>query len=160
MPPTKTKIVSCKDNRRRGDYPKVTFDFLGYQFRPRRVANSPRTAFFGGYSPAVSPGARKSIRATIRSLNIPRQTPGTLPEIAEQITPLLRGWIGYDGRFSPSALAPLADDVNQKLKAWMMRKHKRFRLAKTRANLFLRKLGRANAGLFAPWPTFGTNTFA
>jgi RNA-directed DNA polymerase len=160
MHPTKTKIVYCKDNRRRGDYPNVTFDFLGYQFRPRRVANAQRTEFFCGYTPAVSPGALKSIRATIRSLNIPRQTPGTLTEIAEQINPLLRGWIGYYGRFSPSALATLADYVNQKLKAWIMRKYKRFRLHKTRANFFLRKLARANAGLFAHWQTFGTNTFA
>src|SRR5256714_10859675 len=61
MHPTKTEIVYCKDNRRRGDYPNVTFDFLGYQFRPRRVANSQRTEFFCGYTPAVSPGALKSI---------------------------------------------------------------------------------------------------
>jgi RNA-directed DNA polymerase len=160
MHPTKTKIVYCKDNRRRGDYPNVTFDFLGYQFRPRRVANSQRTEFFCGYTPAVSPGALKSIRATIRSLNIPRQTPGTLAEIAEQINPLLRGWIGYYGRFSPSALAALADYVNQKLKAWVMRKYKRFRFHKTRANLFLRRLARENADLFVHWQTFGTNTFA
>ena len=46
MHPTKTKIVYCKDNRRKGDYPNVTFDFLGYQFRPRRVANSQRTKVF------------------------------------------------------------------------------------------------------------------
>ncbi len=61
------------------------------------------------YTPAVSPGALESIRATIKSLNIPRQTPGTLAEIAKQISPLLRGWIGYCGRFTPSALATLAD---------------------------------------------------
>ncbi|MGX5845430.1 reverse transcriptase domain-containing protein, partial [Mesorhizobium sp. ArgA1] len=36
MHPTKTKIVYCKDQRRRGTYPNVVFDFLGYQFRPRR----------------------------------------------------------------------------------------------------------------------------
>ena len=46
MHPTKTEIVYCKDNRRRGDYPNVTFDFLGYQFRPRRVANSQRTELY------------------------------------------------------------------------------------------------------------------
>ena len=105
MHPTKTQIVYCKDNRRRGTYPNVKFDFLGYQFRPRRVATSQRTEFFCGYTPAVSPTALKSMRATIRSLHIPRQTPGTLAEIARQINPLLRGWIGYYGRFSRSALA-------------------------------------------------------
>ncbi|MCM5690707.1 reverse transcriptase domain-containing protein, partial [Sinorhizobium meliloti] len=30
MHPTKTKIVYCKDQRRREAYPNVTFDFLGY----------------------------------------------------------------------------------------------------------------------------------
>jgi RNA-directed DNA polymerase len=30
--PTKTKIVYCKDERRKGTYPNVKFDFLGYEF--------------------------------------------------------------------------------------------------------------------------------
>src|SRR6202051_4336622 len=40
MHPTKTKIVYCKDGKRKGRYPNVTFDFLGYQFRPRVVRSS------------------------------------------------------------------------------------------------------------------------
>ena len=35
--PTKTKIVYCKDGKRKGTYPNVKFDFLGYEFRPRAV---------------------------------------------------------------------------------------------------------------------------
>jgi RNA-directed DNA polymerase len=159
MHPTKTQIVYCKDNRRRGTYPNVKFDFLGYQFRPREVATTQRKEFFCGYTPAVSPAALKSMRAAIRSLRIPRQTPGTLAEIARQINPLLRGWIEYYGRFSRSALAPLVDYVNQKLKAWIMRKYKRFRVHKTRASLFLRKLAQYNVDLFVHWQSFGTATF-
>ena len=115
MHPPKTQIVYCKDNRRREMYPTVKFDFLEYQFRPRQAATSQRSEFFCGYTPAVSPAALKSMRATIKSLNIPRQTPGTLAEIAKQIDPLLRGWLAYDGRFSRSALFSLADYVNRKL---------------------------------------------
>jgi RNA-directed DNA polymerase len=159
MHPTKTQIVYCKDNRRRGTYPIVKFDFLGYQFRPRRVATSQRNEFFCGYTPAASPAAMKSMRATIRTLRIPRQTPGTLAEIARQINPLLRGWINYYGRFSRSALFSLADYVNQKLKSWIMRKYKRFRFHKTRASLFLRRLARDNKDLFVHWQAFGTTTF-
>ena len=33
--PDKTKLVYCKDDDRRGDYPDHKFDFLGYTFRPR-----------------------------------------------------------------------------------------------------------------------------
>ncbi len=157
--PTKTQIVYCKDNRRRRTYPNVKFDFLGYQFRPRRVATAQRNEYFCGYTPAVSPAALKSMRETIRSLRIPRQTPGTLAEIAQQINPLLRGWIEYYGRFSRSGLAPLVDYVNQKLKAWIMRKYKRFRFHKTRASVFLRKLAQHNVDLFVHWQSFGTVTF-
>ena len=160
MHPTKTKIVYCKDQRRQGKYPNVMFDFLGYQYRPRRVANTQQDEFFCGYTPAVSPAALKTMRATIKSLNIPRQTPRTLAEIAQQLNPLLRGWIAYYGRFSRSALSTLADYVNQKLRAWIMRKFKRFQSHKTRASLFLRKLARGNPGLFVHWKVFGTNTFA
>src|SRR5271165_6845579 len=38
--PTKTKIVYCRDGKRKGTYPNVKFDFLGYCFRLRRVLNS------------------------------------------------------------------------------------------------------------------------
>jgi len=33
--PGKTKIVYCKDANRRGDFPVIAFDFLGFQFRAR-----------------------------------------------------------------------------------------------------------------------------
>ena len=159
MHPTKTQIVYCKDNRRREMYPTVKFDFLGYQFRPRQVATSQRNEFFCGYTPAASPTALKSMRATIKRLNIPRQTPGTLAKIAKQINPLLRGWIAYYGRFSRSALFSLADYINRKLKAWIMRKYKRFRFHKTRASQFLRQLARDRRDLFVHWQAFGTATF-
>jgi hypothetical protein len=32
MHPTKTKVVYCKDENRRGKYPNVKFDFLGVAF--------------------------------------------------------------------------------------------------------------------------------
>ena len=35
--PEKTKIVYCKDVNRRGDFPDIHFDFLGFQFRARKI---------------------------------------------------------------------------------------------------------------------------
>ena len=68
--PDKTKIVYCKDDDRRGDYPDHKFDFLGYTFRPRL---SRRGNGFGvSFSPAVSGKALKSIRQTVRQLDTPR----------------------------------------------------------------------------------------
>ena len=35
--PQKTKIIYCKDANRRGDFPNIHFDFLGFQFRARKI---------------------------------------------------------------------------------------------------------------------------
>src|SRR5207244_1144444 len=35
--PMKTRIVYCKDYRRRGKHEHISFDFLGYTFRPRQA---------------------------------------------------------------------------------------------------------------------------
>src|ERR1035438_5751313 len=60
MHPTKTKIVYCKDRKRKSKYPNVKFDFLGYCFRPRLVRRFRDHALFCGFNPAVSPSAMKA----------------------------------------------------------------------------------------------------
>jgi RNA-directed DNA polymerase len=97
MHPTKTKIVYCKDAKRKGKYPNTEFDFLGYCFRPRLVRRSQDGKLFWGFNPAVSDAALKDMRATIRDLDLLHQTQLTVEETARQINPLLRGWIGYYG---------------------------------------------------------------
>ena len=37
--PAKTRVVYCKDSNRRGEHEHVSFEFLGYAFRPRRARN-------------------------------------------------------------------------------------------------------------------------
>ena len=106
---------------------------------------------FCNFLPAVSPSALKSMRATIRDLNIRRQTHVSMDDIAQQLNPLLRGWIEYYGRYTPSALGPILRYVNQTLRAWVMRKFKSFGAHKTRARLFLEKLARECPDLFAHW---------
>jgi RNA-directed DNA polymerase len=158
--PTKTKIVYCKDGKRKGTYPNVKFDFLGYCFRPRLVRRSRDNKLFCGFNPAVSASALKSMRTTIRELDIRHRTELPLTEIARRINPLLRGWIDYYGRYAPSALSPLLRYVNQTLRAWVMRKFKRFAAHKTRAGRFLERLARTKADIFVHWRLGMTGTFA
>lgn len=47
--PEKTRIVYCKDDDRRGEYPETKFDFLGYTFRPRRFKEQIRKTFHQFY---------------------------------------------------------------------------------------------------------------
>ena len=158
--PTKTKIVYCRDGKRKGTYPNVKFDFLGYCFRPRWIKKSRDNSMFCGFNPAVSPSALKTMRSTIRDLNIRRQTQLSLADIARTLNPLVRGWIEYYGRYAPSALSPMLRYVNQTLVRWAMRKFKRFRAHKIRASRFLQKLVREKMSLFVHWRIGMTGTFA
>jgi RNA-directed DNA polymerase len=160
MHPTKTKIVYCRDARRRASYPNVKFDFLGYEFRPRRVSNPQNGRTFCGFTPAVSPSALKAMRETIRDLDIRRQTQLALADIADRLNPLLSGWIEYYGRYTPSALSTMLRYVNQTLLRWVMRKFKRFKAHKVRASHFLQRLVRDDMGCFVHWRLGMTGTFA
>ena len=160
MHPTKTKIVYCKDKKRKGTYPNVIFDFLGYCFRPRLVRRLRDNTLFCGFNPAVSPSAMKAMRSAIRELNLRHQTQLSLEELARRLNPLLRGWIEYYGRYAPSALSPLLRYVNQTLVAWAMRKFKRFKDHKVRASQFLQRLAQERRALFVHWAIGMTGTFA
>ena len=91
------------------------------------------------------------MRSAIRDLNLRRQTQLALHDIAQQINPLLRGWLEYYGRYAPSALYPLLRYVNQTLLAWAMRKFKRFKAHKVRAGRFLQRLAAERPDLFVHW---------
>ncbi|WP_341794820.1 reverse transcriptase domain-containing protein [Rickettsia endosymbiont of Rhinocyllus conicus] len=72
--PKKTKIVYCKDGKRKGEYPNTKFTFLGYSFHSRKVQNSRDNSLFVSFTPAVSQEAQKSMRATIRKSGLNRKT--------------------------------------------------------------------------------------
>jgi Reverse transcriptase (RNA-dependent DNA polymerase) len=57
--PQKTKIVYCKDVNRRGDFPDIHFDFLGFQFRARKImwVKPDGRIFSHSFQPAASPKA-------------------------------------------------------------------------------------------------------
>jgi RNA-directed DNA polymerase len=157
--PTKTKIVYCRDLRRRGKYPNVKFDFLGYCFRPRLVHNCRDNLLFCGYTPAVSASAMKAMRTTIRELELRHRTELPMADLARKINPLLRGWIAYYGRYTPSALTPIFRYVNLTLRTWMMRKFKRFAAKRVRAGRFLERMAREHADMFVHWRLGTTGVF-
>src|SRR3954447_2817476 len=118
MHPIKTKIVYCRDGKRKGGDPNVMFDFLGYQFRPRMGRSSRNNELFCSFTPAVSPSALKAMRATVRDLDIRQRTQRSLDDIARMLNPLLRGWIAFYGRYNRAALETMLRHVNLTLVAW------------------------------------------
>jgi RNA-directed DNA polymerase len=149
--PTKTRIVYCKDDRRRGNSGTVMFDFLGYCFRPRSILGPHSRKMFCGFTPAVSKPALNAMRATIRGMKLRKRIEVTLDDIARELNPMVRGWIAYYGQYTRSALYPLARYINQTLAIWLKRKYKRFHHRLGRARLFLEKIARENRRLFVHW---------
>jgi RNA-directed DNA polymerase len=148
--PDKTRIVYCKDGKRRGSYEHVSFTFLGYTFRSRKVRSKTGSYFFG-FNPAISDEAAKRIRAQIRRWRLHHRSGSSLADLAREINPIVRGWINYYGRFYPSALVPSLKGIDQYLMRWATQKYKRLRRRRSRAWQGLEKTAKLYPGLFAHW---------
>ena len=82
-----------------------------------------------------------------------KRTQVTLDDIARELNPITRGSIAYYGRYTRSALYPLARYIDQTLAVWTKRKFKRFYHRLGHARDFLAKIARENPRLFplATW---------
>ena len=149
--PEKTKIVYCKDGNRTGGHEHTKFDFLGYEFRTRKARNRQTGACFAAFTPAIRPKALKAIRDTIRSWRLTQRTPMSLEEIAEDINPVVQGWIQYYGVYCRSALMPAVRSVEFALAKWAMRKFKTVHRKWVRALRWLAAIAKRQPELFAHW---------
>jgi len=147
----KTRIVYCKDSNRHGTYEHVTFDFLGFTFRPRRAKNR-QGEYFTSFLPAVSTKAANSIRVTIRSWRLgARRNNQSLEDIAKFVNPHVRGWVNYYGRFYRAALTPVLICLERSLVYWAQRKYKRLRRRQRRASRWLGRIACQKPRLFVHW---------
>ena len=147
---TKTKIVYCKDSNREGEYENVSFDFLGHTFKPRSV-KSKAGEYFTGFNPAISRSAQVKMGQVMRNWKLQSWVNRDLTSIAEGINPVIQGWINYYGKFYPSALRSVLQQLNMRLVQWVRNKFKRYRKHKTRAVYWLGKVALTQPTLFAHW---------
>ena len=148
--PEKTKIVYCKDDRRRGDYPMTSFDFLGFTFRPRR-SKTRKGILFIGFSAAVSNKAGKAMRQKARKWKIHRRSDKSLEDLSRMLGPTIRGWINYYGSFYKSLLYPTLRQLNRTLVRWAMRKFKRLNRHRRKAGYWLGRIAERQPWLFPHW---------
>ena len=161
MHPTKTKIVYCKDGKRKARIRTVKFDFLGYCFRPRLVRRrpgqhpvlwlQPRGQRLGSEGHAVGDSGLESSHEN--------------PAVYDEIRPpdsirFFGGGLPTTGDTRHRRCAPLLRYVNQTLLAWAMRKFKRFKAHKIRASQFLQQLAAGRPDLFVHWHRGMVGTFA
>ena len=97
--PDKTKIVYCKDEKRRSEYENISFDFLGFTFQPRLAKNSKTGKFFVGFNPAISTKSAKRIRLVMRRWKVQLRSDLSLEEISKAFSRVIRGWVNITQSF-------------------------------------------------------------
>lgn len=148
--PEKTKVVYCRDGRRKGGHPHTRFDFLGFSFHARTVQDKEGN-LFTGFNPGVSRKALKRIHETLRRMNINRATWADLRQLADWLNPMVRGWVTYYGEFYPQPLARALVKIDLRLGRWARNKYKRLRGHKRRSWAWIKKIREAQPALFAHW---------
>lgn len=143
----KTKIVYCKDNRRKGNYENVTFDFLGYTFKPRHVVYQNKG--FTGFLPAISEKAKKAIRQEVRNWKIQRKVSKDIREIARMYNNKIQGWINYYSHYYKSEMYDIIRYINRCILKWVRRKYK-FNSTRKSVN-WLMNVYKREPKLFAHW---------
>jgi len=144
----KTKIVYCKDYRRKEKYENVKFDFLGFSYQPRGRKSKIDGKTFMAFAAEISQVSRKKIMETIRSERIWKCTQIEITDIAKGFNPKIRGWINYYGKYSKRSLRRLMMRIDMRLIKWIRKKYK---IGYRKSSAKLAVIKKANPKLFYHW---------
>jgi len=149
--PDKTKIVYCKDYRRKEKYPVVKFDFLGYSFQPRTTKSKKTQGVFLGFDCAISISSCKRIADKLGELEVEKMTFKSVVGIAQKLNPRIRGWINYFEKFRLSNLHKVFKLLNQRVVRWARKRYKRYKTSIRRAYSWLTRVQHQYPYLFYHW---------
>jgi len=152
--PEKTRIVYCKDSRRRKQYPDIQFTFLGFCFRPR-VAVDREGEVFTSFLTAVGPQALKKMRERIRQWRLGDHALLPLEDITRFINPILRGWWQYYGRYYRTEMFKLFKYLDERLGYYLRRKYRDLWGHKGRSLKRLNRIAQQNPHWLVHWQKFG-----
>ncbi len=150
--PEKTKIVYCKNSNRKDKHEEVSFDFLGFRFKPKKARNRTTGEIFTDFGPAsISAKSLRKILDTIRSKNIHRRVGDELVELSNDLAPHLRGWMNYFGKINKWFLYPVTVAVNGRLVLWARNRYKSLHGSSWQGRQWLRIIYRDYPHLFDHW---------
>lgn len=146
---TKTKIVYCKDYRRKGNHDYVQFDFLGFSYQPRtRMSRTFKGKLFIAFCAEISRNNQKRLREIISKERIWKTTQVTIEDIAKQLNGKIRGWVNYYDGYGKNCLEWTLFNIDRRLMKWMMNKYK---TGKKDAFERLKVIRRLSPKLFYHW---------
>lgn len=120
----KTRIVYCKDYKRKESQRETRFEFLGFSYQPRSRQGQHDQSTYLAFTAEISEANAKKIRDEIREMKAWRDTTLEVTQIAWQLNSRLRGWINYFGRYSKRRLRYALSQTDVCLIKWMQSKYK------------------------------------
>jgi group II intron reverse transcriptase/maturase len=147
--PLKTKIVYCKDYKRKEPHKQVQFDFLGFSFQPRPTKDWRSGEIHNVYDLAISASSQKKITEEFKTMKIHRDSTSTIEEIADRLYSKLQGWINYYGKFRKWEFLRVFRRLSYRLMLWVQNKYK-FHSPKEGYD-WLRNYQKVHPNLFAHW---------
>jgi group II intron reverse transcriptase/maturase len=148
---SKTKIVYCYRTARHFKESKdvpVSFDFLGYTFKPVICQNAKGERFWG-YRPGISQKSQSKILKVCRELGFQNWTSIDLNKLSETLSPRLRGWLNYYGKFRMSAMQYVFIKINRRIAVWLKKKYKISTIGKSYRKL--KRIIRSFPNMFEHW---------
>ncbi len=158
--PQKTKIVYCRDYRRKEKYPTVKFDFLGYSFQPRTAFSKKLGKLFIGYDCAISISSRKRIADKLEALNVNKLSFKSIVGVAQFLNPMIRGWVHYYGKFKMFELTKVFRLLSMRLVWWARKRYKRYKTSIRKAYKWLASIRKQFPTLFYHWNFSQINVIA
>jgi hypothetical protein len=99
----------------------------------------------------MSATAGKAIRQEVRRWKLHLRSDKSLLDLAQMFRAKIQGWINYYGRFYKSAMYPTLKHINRKLCLWAMRKYKKLKHHRRRAEHRLGDIANMHPGMFPHW---------
>ena len=147
--PEKTKLVYCKNYRRKEQHEHNSFTFLSYSFQPGGMRNHQLKNKFTVFSGAICCEAKTFIRTRIRDVFNPRDTQVSLERIAQKLNPKIRGWLNYYSEFNPRQIKNVFLYINELIRRWIEEKYKlrSKKIVQNQYDIFVQ----SNTPLFVHW---------
>jgi RNA-directed DNA polymerase len=150
--PEKTKIVYCKNSNRRDKHEEVSFDFLGFRFKPKKARNRKTGEIFTDFGPAsISRKSMKKVLEIIRSKGLQRRVKEDLADLSKDLAAHVRGWINSFGKINMRFLYPVMTSINNKLIMWANNRYKSLNDSSWQGRQWLREIYRDYPNMFEHW---------
>ena len=147
----KTNIVYCKRDGRKENHPRVTFDFLGYRFKPTTSYNRKIKRKFLGFDAQISTKSQKRIVEEVKAKQRSINSCKNIEEVAKILNPSIRGWLNYYGHIGRRKMKRVMSVIELRIVRWLKRKYKRLKESWKKSFKLLAKIKETRKELFAHW---------